>query len=323
MNSSITTSAPAVAEAAVEHRVERGLGLGVGRGDDHALARGEAVGLDHTGGRSGRAPPSRRRASGARAIARRSGCRRAAHRSLVKPLRAFELRRGLGRAEHRDPRGAQRRRRGPSTSGASGPTTTRSIALRRQKSITARVVGHVERDQLGMLGDARIAGRGVELCVEQAAIARASTPAHVRGRPIRAAGHSCPTHLLERHWPATTGAAGSRRPAGRQRARRCTRLRDCRTVLKRTVEDGVRPRPRARRDIGLQARGLGPRLSAASRTTGAVIDGVMWKAARGGSRFAPEDGIEVIATRQADHLSRPLANTRSSSSGWSSPARAR
>ena len=44
------------------------------------------------------------------------------------------------------------------------------------------MVGRVERDELGVLGDAGIAGRGEEL-VEPAAIARASRPAHARDRP--------------------------------------------------------------------------------------------------------------------------------------------
>ena len=37
------------AELAAEHVGERGLGLGAGLGDDHALAGGEAVGLEHDG----------------------------------------------------------------------------------------------------------------------------------------------------------------------------------------------------------------------------------------------------------------------------------
>ena len=47
MNSSITTSAPARAERAVEHHGDRGLGLALGHRDHDALAGGKAVGLDH------------------------------------------------------------------------------------------------------------------------------------------------------------------------------------------------------------------------------------------------------------------------------------
>ena len=47
-NSSITTRAPALAEGvAAEHVGDRGLGFGQGHRHDHALAGGEAVGLDH------------------------------------------------------------------------------------------------------------------------------------------------------------------------------------------------------------------------------------------------------------------------------------
>ena len=44
MNSSMTTRAPGPSR---EDRVERGVRLGEGLGDGHALAGGEAVGLDH------------------------------------------------------------------------------------------------------------------------------------------------------------------------------------------------------------------------------------------------------------------------------------
>ena len=37
------------AEGAAEHVLDRGMGLGHGLGDDHALARGQPVGLDHDG----------------------------------------------------------------------------------------------------------------------------------------------------------------------------------------------------------------------------------------------------------------------------------
>ena len=44
---------PGAAEFAAEHVVKGGLGLGQGHGDDHALACGQTVGLDHDGGTLG------------------------------------------------------------------------------------------------------------------------------------------------------------------------------------------------------------------------------------------------------------------------------
>ncbi len=48
----------------------------------------------------------------------------------------------------------------PSTSGASGPTTTRPMSVASQKSMTGLVVGQVEVDQPGDLRYPRIARRG-------------------------------------------------------------------------------------------------------------------------------------------------------------------
>ena len=56
----------------------------------------------------------------------------------------------------------------PAQSGASGPTTTKSIALARQYAITARMVGQIKRHALGVLRDAGIAGRADEPFGERA-----------------------------------------------------------------------------------------------------------------------------------------------------------
>ena len=50
----------------------------------------------------------------------------------------------------------------PATSGASGPTTTRSTPFSRQNPATASMVGDIEVDALGAFGDAGIARRGEE-----------------------------------------------------------------------------------------------------------------------------------------------------------------
>jgi hypothetical protein len=101
----------------------------------------------------------------------------------------------------------------PSTSGASGPTTTRPIPLIRQKSMTPCRDRHVECDAFRHLGDARIARRA-EQRFEQRAIRPASPPARVRVRPIRSAGHSSapfPFRLVL----AVEAGSGQRTPAWR------------------------------------------------------------------------------------------------------------
>ena len=56
----------------------------------------------------------------------------------------------------------------PAQSGASGPTTTRSILLLLAESDHRRMVGDVERHAFGLLRDAGIAGRAIELVGERA-----------------------------------------------------------------------------------------------------------------------------------------------------------
>ena len=80
---------------------------------------------------------------------------------LGEVLAAFELRRGLRRPEHCDPRGAQRiaepvdqRRLGTDHHQADAPV----VAERDDGT----VIGDIERDELGMVGDPRIPRRGVE-----------------------------------------------------------------------------------------------------------------------------------------------------------------
>ena len=50
----------------------------------------------------------------------------------------------------------------PATSGASGPTTTRSMASCRQKRDHGGMIGRIERRQFGVFGDAGIARGGGE-----------------------------------------------------------------------------------------------------------------------------------------------------------------
>ena len=86
-----------------QHRVDRRVRLGRGRGDHHALARGEPVGLDHDRRALGVDVAVRRGGVGEGRVARgRDAVPR--HEGLGVVLRALELRRRLRRAEDRQPR---------------------------------------------------------------------------------------------------------------------------------------------------------------------------------------------------------------------------
>ena len=85
-----------------------------------------------------------------------------AQRSLVKPFEPSSCAAAFDGPKTRMP-AARRSSARPATSGASGPTTTRSIARSRQKSATAAMVRDVERHAFGLFGDAGIARRDEEL----------------------------------------------------------------------------------------------------------------------------------------------------------------
>ncbi len=93
---------PGGAEAAAQHVVDGGLGLRAGLGDDHALAGGQTIGLDH----KGRREPGQRGLGPLRAVVSlETRCRQAVAvgEGLGEGLRGLELRRGLGRPEAGDP----------------------------------------------------------------------------------------------------------------------------------------------------------------------------------------------------------------------------
>ena len=79
-----------------------------------------------------------------------------------------------------------------------------------------------------------------------------------------------------------------------------------RRVLKRTVEDALRPCPPARRDFGVQARRLGPSAISRLKDDAALIDAVIWRGA--GQRLAlrARGRDRGDRHRQAHHLSGAL-----------------
>ena len=157
MNSSMTTRAPG---PSAKIGVERGLGLGEGRGDGHALAGGEAVGLDDDGRALGRDV-------GAGGVGVGEGLARGGRRAaggadlLGEGLGAFEPRRLAARAEGGDAGGAQdvgdalgERRLGADHHEVDG------VLAHEGEDLVA--VEDVEGDAGRLLGDAGVAGGAPE-----------------------------------------------------------------------------------------------------------------------------------------------------------------
>ena len=123
-----------------------------------ALAGGEAIGLDHDR-RALRADISQRVGGiGEAAIGAGRNIELRVHSALVKPLEPSSWAAALLGPNALMP-AAVRSSTIPATSGVSGPTMTRSTLLALQKSITGGMVGDVERDAFGLVGDAGIARR--------------------------------------------------------------------------------------------------------------------------------------------------------------------
>ena len=226
------------------------------RGDDDALAGGEAVRLDD----DRRAPlahdrPLRRPASREAAKAA-VGMPNSAQSSLVK---AFEP--SSCAAARRGPKAlmpaAARSSTRPATSGASGPTTTRPIASVPAEGGDRGVVGDVERDVGPALRRAGIARRDEEPVAERTC-RRSSRRAHARARPSRSEGCSlaCPRFAAPARFRGSaqrpsTGRSGvvlrRRRPgrlgSGHDSAQRTPSnapewsVSDLAGALKRTLED--------------------------------------------------------------------------------------
>ena len=192
-NSSITTSAPASPSAAAEHHVDRGFRLRDRLRDDDALAGREPVGLDDDR-RALRAHVGLRgRGRGETLIGRGRNVVRPAQ-VLGEALGAFEPRRGLARAECLDAGGGEIVDDARHTSGASGPTTTRSIVPRAAECDHRRMVGDVERDAVRLRARCRHCPARNRAC-RPADSPQSSRRARARARRNRAGGCSSASHF--------------------------------------------------------------------------------------------------------------------------------
>ena len=196
-----------VARQVRAHRVAR---LGDRLGDDHALARGEAVGLDHVepGQRleeRERAPPRRRRRTCACRAVGTPGASRA--RPSSTPSSPSRRGRGGGRSEREVAARASSASTTPATSGSSGPTTTRSASSSSASATTAA-------GSSASTGDALAERRPCPGCRarrrprRRAASARDPTRARARGRRRRRRGRA--RHVTRRGAARRSGRAPGR-----------------------------------------------------------------------------------------------------------------
>ncbi len=200
-NSSITTLRAPARRRSPCHRA---FGLLSREGHRHALAGGQAVGLDHHrqrgNPRGARPAPVAARAAD---IAGGRDARSRAHKSLVKPLEPSSCAGTLFGPNTASPmvRRLSPGRR-PAAPRARSPRS-RSNGAGRNRSLAR---WSLDRDvaRLACSAIPGFARRGVEL-VRAAAIARASRRAHVRGHRTPTTGHSWPTPF-----PDTPCAARSR-----------------------------------------------------------------------------------------------------------------
>ena len=139
-----------------------GFGVGAAHGDGDALARGEAIGLDHYGdGES-----VERGEGGALGVNADVGSGRdivLGAQILGETLRPFEHRRGGGRAEGRDP-GAAQRIGNPGDKRCLGADNDQVDRLRLGQGDDGGWIAGVDRAALGPALDPGIAGRGDQQC---------------------------------------------------------------------------------------------------------------------------------------------------------------
>ena len=152
----MTTSGAGLADRAAEHHVDCGLRLGGRLRDDHTLAGGKPVSLDHDR-RAMRAHVDLGRIGGAEAFIGRRGDIVGATQILGEALGAFEPRRGACRAECLDAGGFQV----IDDAGAERafrPDHDKFDPVGAAVRDDGAMVGDIERDAFGVLRDAGIAG---------------------------------------------------------------------------------------------------------------------------------------------------------------------
>src|SRR5215218_7528859 len=232
----------------------------------------------------------------------------ALHRSLVKPLEPSSRAAALRGPNVMNP-AASRSSTMPATRGVSGPTTTRSTALRLQKSITAAWSAISSGTHSASRAIPALPGAHHSLVVSgDAAIFQASAcsrPPEPRRRMFMAADVA--------GFGSPCGSIASRFPGKLDCRNRCKRaieaamneprvnipewtVSELSAALKKTVEDAygfVRVRGEITGYRGPHSSG---HCYFALKDERAKIDAVIWKTALGRIRFKPQEGLEVIAT---------------------------
>ena len=148
------------AEPAIEHFGQRFLRFVPRLRDDHALARRQAIRLQHEW-RVEMLERTPRRLQRSRAFVARGGDACALAQVLGKTLAAFELRGGLARPEHRDPLRSQIVRQ-PGDQRRFGADHDEVDMVLVTKGGHGLVIGGIQRDTVGKAGGTRIARCRVE-----------------------------------------------------------------------------------------------------------------------------------------------------------------
>src|SRR4051794_37334946 len=208
----------------------------------------------------------------------------ARHKSLVKPLEPSSwAAEALGpKTAIPAPRNASAT---PATSGASGPTTTRSIASRLARSTTAlgshgsSATQSAHRTIPGLPGAASNLSQLGD-CLRRQARA-SSRPPEPRSRIFMDLPDDTPAGLL------ANVAPGDNSPA--------LTVTELSGALKRTIENAF-GHVRVRGEISGFKRHASGHCYFTLKDENACIDAVIWRTSRGTLAFRPEDGAEVIAT---------------------------
>src|SRR5205085_1111578 len=207
-----------------------------------------------------------------------------AQRSLVKPFEPSS-RAGIRFGPKTRMPAARRASPSPSTSGCSGPMTTRSIASPVQKaSIASWSAGSSATSSAcaampGLPGAAHNFVRPGDCASFQASAC--SRPPEPISRTFMSDAYSPTDGLLASETPGDNAPALS--------------VSELSAALKRTVEDGF-AFVRVRGEISGFKRVASGHCYFTLKDDSACIDAVIWRGSASAVRFQPEDGIEVVAT---------------------------
>ena len=299
-------------QRAVAGGVDRRLGFGAGHGDRHALAGGEPVGLDHDRDPEAVERGVRIRHASRPGHNRRSGCRCARHKSLVKPFEPSSWAAAAlgpntanaGRAQRIGDAGDQRRF---GTDDDQVDRVALAPARRPRPRSQGSIATHSAQRAMPGLPGAAISSPQLGDCLSRQASA-SSRPPDPNSRIFMDLPDDTRAGLLANVAPGDNSPPLS--------------VSELSGALKRTIENAF-GQVRVRGEISGFKRHASGHCYFTLKDENACIDAVIWRGQRGRARLPARGRRRGHRHRQAHHLSRAAPNIRSSSSGWSWRARAR